>query len=65
MNETVFVSPEDTILAKLEWYRLGGEESELQWRDIKAILRQRSDQLDITYLKNTANVRGTWEVPCT
>lgn len=27
-------SVEDTILAKLEWYRLGGEVSERQWRDV-------------------------------
>lgn len=29
-----FASPEDTILAKLEWYRMGGEVSERQWRDV-------------------------------
>ena len=40
-REVYFSSPEDTILAKLEWYQLGGEESELQWQDIKSILRQR------------------------
>jgi len=28
-----FASAEDTILAKLEWYRMGGEVSERQWRD--------------------------------
>ena len=27
-----FASPEDTILSKLEWYRMGGEVSERQWR---------------------------------
>ena len=33
-ERTAFVaSPEDTILAKLEWYRLGGETSARQWRD--------------------------------
>ena len=53
-REIYFASPEDTILAKLEWYRLGGEESEIQWRDIKAILQQRSDQLDLKYLRDSA-----------
>ena len=28
-----FASPEDTILSKLEWYRMGGEVSDRQWRD--------------------------------
>ncbi len=55
-REVYFASPEDTILAKLEWYRLGGEESELQWHDITSILRQRADQLDIDYLKDSAKV---------
>lgn len=28
-----FASPEDTILSKFEWYRMGGEVSDRQWRD--------------------------------
>jgi hypothetical protein len=53
-REVYFSSPEDTILAKLEWYRLGDEVSEVHWRDIKGILRQRSDQLDMAYLNDSA-----------
>lgn len=53
-REAFFATPEDTILAKLEWYRMGDEESERQWRDIQAVLRQRIDQLDIDYLKDSA-----------
>jgi hypothetical protein len=53
-REVYFSSPEDTILAKLEWYRLGDEVSEVQWRDIKGILRQRSDQLNMAYLNDSA-----------
>jgi hypothetical protein len=32
-------SPEDTVLAKLEWFRRGGEASERQWTDVLGILR--------------------------
>lgn len=49
-----FASPEDTILAKLEWYRLGGEVSERQWRDILGILMSRVGELDYDYLHKWA-----------
>jgi hypothetical protein len=33
-EQSIYItSPEDTILAKLEWYRLGDEVSDRQWRD--------------------------------
>lgn len=32
-------SAEDTILAKLEWYRIGGEVSDRQWRDILGVMK--------------------------
>ena len=32
-------TPEDTVLAKLEWFRRGGEVSERQWWDIIGVLR--------------------------
>jgi hypothetical protein len=50
-----FASPEDTILAKLERYRLGGEVSERQWRDILGVLKTRSGTLDLGYLRKWAN----------
>lgn len=37
-----FASAEDTILSTLDWYRLSGEISERQWRDIFGILRTRA-----------------------
>ncbi len=49
-----FASPEDTILSKLEWYRLGGEVSERQWRDILGVLKVRAGELDLDYLRKWA-----------
>jgi hypothetical protein len=54
-EESVYViSPEDIILAKLEWYRMGGEVSDRQWRDILGVMKTRQDELDLTYLRKWA-----------
>ncbi|HVH25755.1 MAG TPA: hypothetical protein VM818_03310 [Vicinamibacterales bacterium] len=46
-------SAEDTVLAKLEWYRLGGETSERQWWDVVGILKVAEDA-DRAYLRHWA-----------
>jgi hypothetical protein len=59
-----FASAEDTILSKLEWYRLGGEVSERQWRDILGVLKTRAGELDLAYLHKWAKelkVSDLWE----
>jgi len=43
-------SAEDTLLAKLDWFREGHEVSDQQWRDILAILTVQKDHLDQGYL---------------
>ncbi len=47
-------SPEDTVLAKLVWYRLGDEVSDRQWRDILSVLRVQAGRLDLPYLRRWA-----------
>lgn len=55
-EESIYVtSPEDTILAKLEWYRMGDEVSDRQWRDILGVLKTRAGELDLDYLRKWAN----------
>lgn len=55
---TPFVTPEDILLAKLHWYREGGEISEVQWRDIRGVVRACGDRLDREYLLRSAAVLG-------
>jgi len=54
-EQSVYItSPEDVILSKLEWYRMGGEVSDRQWRDILGVLKTRSGELDLDYLHKWA-----------
>ena len=54
----VVSSPEDTVLAKLEWYRLGNEVSEKQWTDIQGVLKIKGSTLDQEYLREWAHKLG-------
>lgn len=49
-----FATAEDTILSKLEWFRMGGEVSERQWRDVIGVLKTREGELDLDYLRKWA-----------
>lgn len=59
----VFVATaEDTILAKLEWARLG--ESERQLRDVVGVIELQGDALDVPYIERWArelDVTALWE----
>lgn len=57
-DQAYFCTAEDIILAKLEWYRLGDQVSERQWRDILGVLNLQSDRLDYDYLKKWASALG-------
>jgi len=49
-----FVTPEDVLLAKLYWFRSGGEVSEVQWRDIQGIVRACASTFERQYLQQSA-----------
>ena len=49
-------SAEDIVLSKLEWYRMGGEISDRQWRDILGVLKTKAEQIDLIYLHHWAQI---------
>jgi hypothetical protein len=54
-DRTAYVATaEDTILAKLESYRMGGDVSEQQWRDVLGVMKVQADRLDLAYLRQWA-----------
>ena len=46
---------EDSILSKLEWYRLTDETSERRWDDVSRLVRLHATKLDIDYLRTMAD----------
>ncbi len=49
-----FASPEDVVLQKLRWFRLGGGVSERQWLDALGVLKVQHERLDLAYLARWA-----------
>lgn len=56
--EVYLASPEDVILNKLDWYRLGGEVSESQLNDVLGIVKVQKKALDFKYLNHWAKELG-------
>ncbi len=42
----------------MEWYRLGDEVSDRQWRDILGVMKMKSGELDLDYLHHWAKELG-------
>lgn len=57
-RELAVKSAEDTVLRKLEWYRLGTEVSDRQWSDVLGVIRTQGDRLDVDYLRRWAPELG-------
>jgi hypothetical protein len=45
---------EDTLLAKLIWYRKGNQVSDRQWADVLGIIMLQGERLDLVYLEDWA-----------
>jgi hypothetical protein len=55
VDQQVYVSTaEDMILAKLRWFRAGGDVSETQWRDVLGMIGASGTELDLAYLRQWA-----------
>jgi hypothetical protein len=55
-------TPEDILLQKLRWYRMGNEVSDRQWRDILGIAAVQKGRLDEPYLRRGAQALGVTDL---
>jgi len=53
---------EDIVLHKLEWFRIGAEVSERQWKDVLGVIAVQSGALDVDYLRQWAGELGVREL---
>ena len=54
IDEVYVATAEDTILAKLRWYRAGNEASINQWNDVLGVIAVTQSDLDTKYLRDWA-----------
>ncbi len=57
-QEIMFISPEDLIISKLEWYKM--TDSTRQLEDIKSVLK--ISEVDLKYIKNWAEKQDVAEI---
>ena len=53
-------TPEDVILSKLEWSKLGS--SERQWQDALQVARTQAERLDLDYIEKWSKELGVWDL---
>ena len=53
---------EDSIIAKLEWYRLGDGASERQWDDVSRLVALQGDSLDVAHMRRMAMSLGVGDL---
>lgn len=58
----VVASPEDTVVQKLHWYRLGEHVSERQWSDALGVLKVGGRRLDREYMRRLAAALGVTDL---
>ncbi len=58
--DTYVLSPEDSILSKLEWSK--ARESEIQFKDALGVLAAQKNELDFEYLKHWAKELGVEDI---
>ncbi|NOY76642.1 MAG: hypothetical protein GXO76_02100 [Calditrichaeota bacterium] len=57
-----FSSPEDIIINKLLWCKMGGEVSERQWHDVVGVIKIQNESLDKKYLKTWSQKLSVWSL---
>lgn len=62
-GEIAIASVEDILLAKLRWFRAGGEVSAVQQRDIQRLVALNREQLDLPHLTTWAATLGVSDLP--
>lgn len=53
---------EDTVLAKLLWFKSGGGVSERQWSDVAGVVKVQGARLDVEYLREWAERLGVGDL---
>ena len=56
--QVLIATAEDTIISKLEWFRLTNETSERQWNDVFRVLKVLGDSADVSYMRRSARSVG-------